>query len=83
MNYKIEERIENGIIRKYVIGDYTVREWLKKVTSYDTNFDTLTINGVYYNTHNLRVYIPDSINLNAKIKRFDDGYYGTPGIITE
>ena len=84
MSWKTEDRLEGDLIRHYVIGDYTVREWLKDTINYDVSYGgNLTINGVYYDINNLRVYIPDDINLDARIKRFDDGYYGTPGIITE
>lgn len=64
-----------------LIPGATVGQWIDYLasTGYSGN---ITINRTYYNFHSLRICPPSRVDLSAPITAFDDGYYGTRGVLT-
>lgn len=65
-----------------LIPGTTVRQWAEFIRA-NSNGGNVTINRVYYNLHSLLISPPDGVNLDATITAFDNGYYGTPGVLTK
>lgn len=59
----------------------TVRHFVEYL-QHNGNHANITINGVYYDLHNLLISTPCDIDMESEVIAIDYGYYGTPGIKT-
>ena len=65
-----------------LISGVTVRSWLEFLKSTEYS-GTVTVDRAYYNFPSVLISRPDDLDMSAEIIALDDGYYGTPGVLTK
>ena len=65
-----------------LLPNITVRQYAQFVHD-NGNSANFTIDGVYYNLHNLLIAPPNGVDMDAIVISSDSGYYGTPGVRTK
>lgn len=65
-----------------LVPGVTVRSWLEYLRSLEHS-GTVTIDREYYKFPSMLICPPDDLDLSAVVVAFNNGYYGTPGVLTK